>query len=227
MRWMVVILMLILSGCMGMSAIDSGSSWQEEVLLHDGRKIVAERSVKFGGRHEVGQRPGYTEQTLTFKLPGRSQTIRWKDSASADLENSNFLPMLLDVVKDTPYLVTYPMGCLSYNKWGRPNPPYVIFKYESHAWQRIALDDLPIEIKTPNLIFSDPAAEVDGIGHNFISASMIQKIIAKAKQIEYRNIVRKPLEKERIVEMCGDRIFYNGYWILPNDLVAKSIIDNR
>lgn len=31
-----------------------GYSWKEEVLLHDGSKIVVERSVERGGRHEIG-----------------------------------------------------------------------------------------------------------------------------------------------------------------------------
>ena len=34
-----------------------GASWQEEVLLHDGRKLVVDRSVERGGRHEIGQLP--------------------------------------------------------------------------------------------------------------------------------------------------------------------------
>lgn len=28
-----------------------GTSWKEEVLLHDGSKIIVERSVELGGRH--------------------------------------------------------------------------------------------------------------------------------------------------------------------------------
>jgi hypothetical protein len=130
-----------------------GDSWKEEVLLHDGSKFIIERKVERGGRHEVGQKPPYKEQSLVFTIPGTSQQVTWEDNFSEDLGSANFLPMLLDIRDGIAYLVVSPMGCLSYNKSGRPNPPYVIFKYEGKVWQRIPLQELPAEIKTPNLIF--------------------------------------------------------------------------
>lgn len=190
MKWITLTIIFILSGCVSVGMGDGGSSWEEEVLLHDGQKIILKRSVKFGGRHEIGQKPGYIEQTLIFNLPKNNQLIRWIDKSSTEFGNSDFLPMLLDVVNDTPYLVTYPMGCLSYNKWGRPNPPYVIFKYVFDTWQIINLDDLPIELVTPNLLFSDPAAEVERIGHKLITASMIRKVTSNVKQSEFKSILK-------------------------------------
>jgi hypothetical protein len=32
-----------------------GESWQEEVLLHDGQKLIVERAQTRGGNHEIGQ----------------------------------------------------------------------------------------------------------------------------------------------------------------------------
>jgi hypothetical protein len=32
-----------------------GDSWKEDVLLHDGKKLIVERSQTYGGRHEIGQ----------------------------------------------------------------------------------------------------------------------------------------------------------------------------
>ena len=141
-----------LGACAVMPA-NGADSWREEVLLHDGQKIIVERSVQRGGRAEVGQQGSYVNQTMRFKMPGNGQSVEWRDELSPDLGNSSFLPMALDVVKGLPYLVVYPMGCLAYNKWGRPNPPYVVFKYDEKTWQRILLDGLPAEIKMPNLIF--------------------------------------------------------------------------
>lgn len=110
---------------------------------------------------------------------------------------ANFLPMLLDVYKEVAYLVASPMGCLSYNKWGRPNPPYVIFKYQDKEWQRIPLEELPSEIKMPNLIFSMPDFEVERAGTRFITAEKINVIISGYKQPEYKTILREPLAKDR------------------------------
>ena len=173
-----------------------GDSWKEEVLLHDGKKIVAERSVEHGGRHEIGQKPPYKEQTLTFTHPVTQKEIVWEDKFSEEVGSANFLPMLLDISHGTPYLVAYPMGCLSYNKWGRPNPPYVAFKHDGKQWQRIPLQELPTEIQTPNLIFSMPDIKVKESGKRFMTAEMIGAIIASYKQPEYRTILREPLAEE-------------------------------
>lgn len=105
-----------------------GANWKEEALQHDGKKIIVERSVERGGRHEIGQKPPYKEQRLAFTLPTTGEHVVWTDNFSEDVGSANFLPMLLDVSHGEAYLVASPMGCLSYNKWGRPNPPYVIFK---------------------------------------------------------------------------------------------------
>lgn len=179
-----------------------GTSWKEEVLLHDGRKIVVERTVKRGGRHEIGQKSPYEYQSLAFTMPGTNQQVKWEDKFSKDLGMANFLPMLLDIQDGVAYLVVQPMGCLSYNKWGRPNPPYVIFKYEGKTWQRIQLSELPAEIKTPNLIFSAPDIAVEKSGSRFMTSEMIKKIISAYKQPEYKTILREPLSKKRINEKC-------------------------
>jgi len=52
-----------------------GDSWKEEVLLHDGQKLIAERSQSYGGQHEIGQPPPIKEHTITFTLPGSDRRI--------------------------------------------------------------------------------------------------------------------------------------------------------
>lgn len=187
-------------------------SWKEEVLLHDGQKIIVERSVVRGGRHETGQMPPYREQKIVFTNPGTNKRITWEDNFSADIRTANFLPMLLDMHNGIVYLVANPMGCLSYNKWGRPNPPYVIFKYESKLWQRIPLEELPEKIKTPNLIFSAPDIAVERSGSRFMTAEMIKAIISGYRQPEYRTILRESIDmrKNDCVEMVYSE---DGTWL--------------
>jgi hypothetical protein len=203
------------------------TSWEEEALLHDGSKIMVTRTVERGGRHEIGQKPPYKNQSLSFALPKTGQRIVWEDHYSEDLGSANFLPMLVDIFGGTTYLVVSPMGCLAYNKWVRPNPPYVIFKYQDKEWKRILLQDLPAEITTPNLIFSAPDIEVEKIGMRSISAEMIQRITNGYKQPEYKTILRVPLTIERINQMCEERVLYKGSWILPNDPIARKFIDQQ
>lgn len=56
------------------------------------------------------------------------------------------------MVGGVPYLATSPAGCIAYNKWKRPNPPYVLFKYVNDEWQRISLEEFPAELMNANLM---------------------------------------------------------------------------
>ncbi len=187
--------------------------WQEEVLLHDGSKIVADRSVQRGGRHEIGQKTPYKQQSLEFIMPNSKQKVVWEDDFSKELGMANFLPMLLDIYNNAAYLVVYPVGCLSYNKWGRPNPPYVVFEFEGSAWRRIPLEKLPVEIKKPNLIFSSPDLAVEKAKTRFMSVEMIQTILSAYKQPQYQTILREPIP-EGGQEGCGKTNYYkNAGWL--------------
>jgi hypothetical protein len=172
-------------------------SWKEEALLHDRSKIVVSRTVERGGRHEIGQEPPIKEQSLTFAMPGTNENVVWHDKFTDDIGGANFLPMLLEVRKDAAYLVVHPMGCLSYNKWGRPNPPYVVFKYQGKAWIRVQLSELPNEFRTPNLIFSSPDHEAKKAGKPVVSAETIRALYEGYRQPEYKTILREALPKER------------------------------
>jgi hypothetical protein len=187
-----------------------GATWKEEVLLHDGRKIVVERHVEQGGRHEIGQSSGYVEQHLSFTLPEIGERVIWKDHFSEDIGGSSFLPMLVDIYQGVAYVVATNMGCLSYNKWGRPNPPYVVFKYQNKVWERIALGKLPAEINLPNIILSQPDIEIERLGKRFVSAEEVQNIINEYKQPVYRSVMREPFATAPWG--CAEMIHTNNGW---------------
>jgi len=170
-----------------------GTSWKEEVLLHDGSKIIVERTVERGGRHEIGQRPSFIEQSLSFVLPSTNKRITWEDHFSEDLGNSSFNPMLVEIFGNTAYVLSSPAGCLSYNKWGRPNPPYVVFKYEDEVWKRIPMQELPAEIKLPNLVISSPDDVAKNAKHGVVSAEMIKHENEGFGQPQYRSILREAI----------------------------------
>lgn len=211
---------LALSVCAG-----GQDSWKEEVLLHDGSKLIVERMVDRGGRHEIGQRPPIREQRLSFVMPSTNQRVIWEDRFSGDIQTASFLPMQLEIVAGIPYLVASPMGCLSYNKWGRPNPPYVIFKYDGSIWQRIALQDLPAEAKMPNLVISSPDDAAKQASHGVVSAEKIKKLNTGFTQPEYISIQRKALANLMI--SCPEAVFYKGAWVGPGDSIGKRMMDNR
>ncbi|MDZ7919475.1 hypothetical protein [Rhodoferax sp.] len=183
-----------LGACMGAAGAATGSdAWQEEVLLHDGRTMLVDRSQTYGGGHEIGQRPPERDMTISFSLPGSAKRITWFSEYGQDLGRSNFRLAALHVLNDTPYVVALPNLCQSYNKWGRPNPPYVIFKYQGDAWTRIALAELPVEFKSTNLVVENfnNAAEFARLGR--LSAEKVKQLNGQLRQPEYREILRTPI----------------------------------
>ncbi|MGO9444826.1 MAG: hypothetical protein ACLPXB_08625, partial [Thiobacillaceae bacterium] len=167
---------LILTFGMSISACSKSTSWKEEVLLHDGSKIIVDRSVEYGGRHELGQSPPFKEQTLTFTMPKTKQRITWKDDYSDDVGSANFNPLLLEVFRgDTAYVIASPVNIQSISKWDCPDPPYVIFSYHGNAWIRIPIDKLPGEVKTPNLMLSSPDEVARKFNFGLIPASTIKE----------------------------------------------------
>ncbi|MDP2995400.1 MAG: hypothetical protein Q8N46_09810 [Anaerolineales bacterium] len=228
-NWLATISLVILGGGMSACAM-GGASWKEEVLLHDGSKIHVERNLIRKGRHEPFQRPSIGEQRLSFTLPATKRPVVWKDEFSEDLGSANFLPMMLEIDKDTAYLVVSPMGCLSYNKWGRPNPPYVVFKYQGKTWDRIALEDLPARFKTPNLIISAPDDAVKQVGGNLISAETVKelnnrRVAAGTEQPHLKQILREPLKPGSTGVSCEELVYYKGAWVSPGDSIGRRMMD--
>ena len=189
------VLLMILGGSMSACAMAGKTSWKEEVLLHDGSKIIVDRTATRHGRHEIGQRPPIGDQSIDFTLPGTNQRIVWKDEYSEDVNGANFNLMMLDIAQGTPYVLASPAGCLSYNKWGRPNPPYVIFKYLGDKWQRVSIQELPAEIKLPNMLHSSPDEVAEKTAKNgVVPATVIRKENDEYRQPEYKTILREAVK---------------------------------
>lgn len=198
-HWLLAISLMILGGGMSACAM-GGTSWKEEVLLHYGKKIIVERSQTYGGRHEIGQSPPIKEHTISFSLPNSKKTLTFKSEFSEDVGRANLNLLALHVLNDTPYLVAEPNLCLAYNKWGRPNPPYVIFKYDGKAWQRISLSQLPAEFKAINLIVNNGREEDiqrAASGPGYVSVADVQHINSSLTQPEFKIILREALKRER------------------------------
>lgn len=204
---MFLMLGVSISGC------SKTMDWKEEVLLHDGSKIIVERSVDRGGRQEIGQQPPIKEQSLAFVMPITNEHITWKSEFSEDVGLADFQPMLLDISQGIAYVVATPVGCQSYNKWGRPNPPYIVFKYENKEWKRIPLQELSTEIKTPNLIYGSPDNQVEKLRTSFVKVETVQNINSSLLQPEYRTILRDALPQTYIDEMCMHEIRTGDGWM--------------
>lgn len=185
---------------MNACAMGGSASWREEVQLHDGRKIVVERSQTRGGRHEIGQEIPVAEHIMSFKHPVTGKTVTWRSEYGIEVEKWSLLPLALDVVNGTPYMVTTPAGCIAYNKWQRPNPPYVVQKFDGKAWQRVEPSAFPVVIRVANLVTDALTGRTERrltTGRSEpVSAAEVQNINAEALDpaVQYvRVFVREPL----------------------------------
>jgi hypothetical protein len=197
------------------------ANWSEEVLLHDGTKIIVSRSQSYGGRHEIGQTPPVKEHTIQFELPGNRAMVKWTSEYGADLGRTNFTLLALHVLDGIPYLVAEPNLCLSYNKWGRPNPPYVFFKHDGHQWNRIPIEKFPTDFTTINLTIETKNIEEKLTRNEVVSIEKVRNFNKTLSQRQYKSILREPISGSE----CEELIKYKGYWVMPNDPVARGMVD--
>ena len=128
----------------------------------------------------------------------------------------------------TPYIIASPNLCLAYNKWGRPNPPYVVFKHDGSQWQRIAMESLPIEFKTINVVLSIQKVQAEELSAaGLTSAETISQANRRSEIPEFRSIVREELSKERINEKCMEMVYYKGAWVGPGDSIGRRLMDSK
>ncbi len=181
-----------LSACAGLG----GTSWKEQVLLDDGSTIIVRRSQSYGGRHEIGQSVPVSEHTISFNLPVSGKKLSWTSEYGEDLGRTNFNLLALHILNGTAYLVAEPNLCLSYNKWGRPNPPYVIFRNDGQEWQRIPLSELPAEFKSINLIVNNGRTkdiEWASAKSGYVSAEGVKDFNSSLSQPQYHTILREAI----------------------------------
>ena len=180
-----------------MSACSKTTAWKEEVLLHDGTTMIVTRSQTRSGTGEIGQGQPITGVSITFTPVKSDRPITWKLSESTIQTGRVDLNLLaLDIVQGTPYIATSPVGCIVYSRLGKPNPPYLFFKYASQQWQQIPLQEFPAEITKPNVRIS--IYEIEEIKRieeqsGFVTAASTQQDNRGLQQAEYKAIHRQPI----------------------------------
>ena len=201
-------LTLGMSACSGVAvhALSSQRTWTEEIQLHDGSMITARRTYVLGGRSEPGARESSsTFQTVTFNTPAGE--IEWTTDFRDSQPEPNSLSLIaFDIVKGIPYIATRPAGCIAYNKWQRPNPPQIFFKYVDKQWVRVALAEFPSEITQANVVLGRPSTE---ILKPFYSVADVRRENSDVKVPQYRTILREAMTEEQINSSCQET-FSNG-----------------
>jgi hypothetical protein len=141
----------------GFLGFDNSASWKEEVLLHDGRKVIVQRTQTYGGYAEPASRErSLAEEEWVFQIPGSGQRAVWKSDFRRPPEGDSLMLLQLNFLDGVSYVATSPAGCLAYNHWGRPNPPYIFFKYDGKSWRRISLAEFPAMFEASNVAVGRP-----------------------------------------------------------------------
>lgn len=198
------------------------ASWKEEVLLHDGKKLVVERSQTYGGYPEpASTQRSVAKEEWVFRIPGGDRKVTWQSDFSRPPAGDSLMLLQLNFLNGVPYIATSPAGCLSYNHWKRPNPPYVFFKHNGKGWRQIPLSEYPAVFKESNVYVGKPIkAERKGL-----------LTVATIKE-EHRNlepylqqIVREPLKPGAMGVSCEELVYYKGGWISPGDSIGRRMMD--
>lgn len=219
---------LILTMGAGMNAfgfLGFGNSvnWQEEVLLHDGNKIIVDRSQVLGKHPTLDSRERRTlEEEWVFPVPGTERKISWKTGFKTPPEGPCLMLVLVGFPGGIPYIATAAAGCTAYNHWERPNPPYVFFKYDGTNWQRIPLREFPQELKEVNVVVGRP----DSSHRSGLLSIATIKEENRNLEIHLRQIVREPVKVAQTVE-CEELIYYKGAWIGPGDSIGRRMMDRK
>ncbi len=232
-RWAAMIALMTLGG--GMSTNSMGgvgdfakemaaraleprhASWKEEVLLHDGRKLIVERSQTYGGYPAVESRErALLNEEWVFLSPDGGQRIVWKSDFRRPPEGDSLMLLQINFLNGIPYVATSPAGCLSYNHWKRPNPPYVFFKHDGKAWKQISFAEFPTVFSESNVAVGRPDPDHR---EELLSVATIKE---ENRLLEpyLRQIMREPLKTGSLD--CSVMVRIKGGWASPGG--AKSPI---
>lgn len=209
----------------GFLGLGNSASWQEEVLLHDGRKIIVERSQSYGGYPTIDSRERKVlDEEWTFENPDNHQPVAWKVGHRRPPEGESLMLMILGFANGTPYIATVAAGCIAYNHWGRPNPPYIFFRFDGKTWQRISAAEFPMELKEANVVVGGRMNPKDQAG-TLLPVAKIRED-NRALEPHLRQLSREPVKSAQTTD-CEEQVYYKGAWVGPGDSIGKRMMDRK
>lgn len=216
------------TGAFAILGIGDSVTWREEARLHDGSIMVVERIHRLGGRPTLESRDrAILDEIITFSASGTGQKITWRMSFRDDVPEPNGVNVvLLGIVNNVPYIAGYPAGCIAYNKWNRPNPPQILFKYVDSQWKRIALADFPLQLVQANIIVGGPRSKQL---KPLYSVAQVDEENRDIDTPEYKSILRTAVKRGAVGSSvnCVELVFYKGSWVGPGDSIGKRMMDSK
>lgn len=119
------------------------ASWDEEVLLRDGRVLQVRRTITYGPDVFPPRGSGpLLEQSITFAHGG--QRIQWSDT---DKSVIGYTPDILDFVGGAPVIVMPVYFFTACKKYGFPQDGMIAFILRRNQWETIPVASLPKDLK--------------------------------------------------------------------------------
>ncbi len=129
--------------------------WQEEAKLDDGKTIMVDREVTFGGARLPWERERLqSEYILRFASPTDAKT-KYEYRSIGGLA-----PAAIAFVGGVPFVVGEVSQSDAKYFYDCPEPPMIIHRYDNGKWKRAELKALPATLTEMNLaLFSNPAMD--------------------------------------------------------------------
>jgi hypothetical protein len=145
--------------------------------------------------------------------------VTWRSDNRSRSEPDNLDLMVLDFMNGAPYAAAGITRCIAYNRWGRPNPPYVFFKYDGKTWQRIPLEEFPAEFKEPNVMvggYDEYSLSVEERDASVLASDTVRRVNKAAGRSPESYMVIRELLKTGTPENCGEMVRFEGKWASPS-----------
>jgi hypothetical protein len=129
--------------------------WQEEAKLDDGKKIIVDREVIFGGARLPWEKSRLqSEYILRFASPTDPKT-KYEYRSIGGLA-----PAAIAFVGGVPFVVGSVRNGEADMYYGCPDPELIVHRYNNGKWKRDNLKALPSALTEMNLaLFSNPAMD--------------------------------------------------------------------
>lgn len=133
----------------GIPFLSKTISWNEEVLLADGRQISVQRTVTYGllvnDTHLFGERGGGVPEKQTIRFFHKGHNVDWEFSNPSN--DYVMMPDVFDFVNDMPILVLPVYNWKPCATYDFPREGLVAFGYKNGRWDRIGINEIPKTLK--------------------------------------------------------------------------------
>lgn len=107
----------------------------------------------------------------------------------------------------------------------RPNSPYVFFKYDGTAWQRISISEFPAQFKDANVVVGGRSNPTQQNGATLSPENVGEQNRNVPSYL--RVIAREPIVsgEENLATTCEKLVYYKGAWVSPGDSIGRKMMD--